>query len=114
VYNAISEYPERKRVMPKNHPKVKRPALKQTRMQLRLRPEQKHVIAQAARLRQTTLSNFMLQHAYNAAQEVLADQVHFILPPERWREFCRALDAPPRVIPALKSLFSEPSPWDGR
>jgi uncharacterized protein (DUF1778 family) len=98
--------------MRKAKPKVRSPR-KQSKVQLRLRPEQKEVIAQAARLRQTTLSNFLLEHAYLAAQQVLAEQVHFALPPERWREFCRALDAPPRVIPALKKLLTEASLFDG-
>ena len=64
-------------------PKEKRkPALKGTKVQLRLRPAEKAVIARAAQLRDTSLSKFMLEHAYQAAQQVLADQVHFILPLE--------------------------------
>jgi uncharacterized protein (DUF1778 family) len=88
-------------------------ALKQTKVQLRMRTEQKEVIAKAARLRQTTLSNFLLEHAYSAAQQVLAEQAHFVLPPERWQAFCEALDAPPREIPALKKLLTEASIFDG-
>jgi uncharacterized protein (DUF1778 family) len=94
--------------------KPKAPSRKQGKVQLRLRPEQKEAIARAAKLRQTTLSNFMLEHAYSAVQQVLAEQVHFTLPPERWREFCRALDAPPKEIPALKQLFAEASVFDGQ
>jgi uncharacterized protein (DUF1778 family) len=90
-----------------------RPIAKQTKVQLRLRREQKEAISRAAKLRQTTLSNFMLEHAYAAAQQVLADQVHFVLPPERWRAFCAALDALPRDIPALRKLLTEASVLDG-
>ena len=90
-----------------------RPTPKQTKLQLRLRKEQKEVIVEAARLRQTTVSNFMLENAYAAAQQVLADQVHFALSPERWRAFCKALDSPPRKIPALKKLLTEPGVFDG-
>jgi len=86
---------------------------KGTKVQLRLRAEQKEIISRAAKLRQTTLSNFMLENAYCAAQQLLAEQVHFVLPPERWQEFCRALDAPPRNIPTLKKLLSEASVLDG-
>jgi uncharacterized protein (DUF1778 family) len=89
-------------------------ATKATKVQLRLRPAEKAVLARAAQLRRTTLSNFMLEHAYQAAQQVLADQVHFTLPPERWQAFCKALDAPPRKIPALAKLFTETSPFDGQ
>src|SRR5260370_3680860 len=91
-----------------------RPTTKQTKVQLRLRGEQKDVISLAAKLRQTTLSSFMLDHAYAAAQEVLAQQVHFTLPADRWRAFCAALDSPPRDIPALRKLLTEASVFDGQ
>jgi uncharacterized protein (DUF1778 family) len=87
--------------------------LKVTKVQLRLRPAEKAVIARAAALRQMTLSKFMLDHTYQAAQQVLADQVHFTVPAERWKAFCRALDAPPRVIPALQDLLTRPCVFDG-
>jgi uncharacterized protein (DUF1778 family) len=92
----------------------KRPALKQAKVQLRLSAEQKEAITRAARLRQTTLSNFLLENGYSAAQQVLAEQVHFALPPDRWQAFCAALDAPPRDIPALRNLLTEPGIFDER
>jgi len=49
--------------------------VKASKVQLRLRPAQKAVIARAAQLRRTSLSNFMLEHAYDGAQQVLAEQV---------------------------------------
>src|SRR5206468_5611672 len=88
-------------------------ALKATKVQLRLRPAQKAAIARAAELRHTSLSNFMLEHAYEAAQQVLAEQVDIVMPPAEWRAFCKALDAPPREIPALKKLLTEASVFDG-
>src|SRR5436309_8469998 len=99
--------------MPK--PKPKAPSsVKATKVQLRLRPVQKAVIARAAELRQTSLSNFLLEHAYEAAQQVLAEQVDIVLPPAEWKAFCKALDAPPRSIPALKKLLTEASVFDGQ
>jgi uncharacterized protein (DUF1778 family) len=88
-------------------------SLKATKIQLRLRPAQKALIARAAELRQTTLSNFMLEHACQAAQEVLAEQVDVVMPPHEWKAFCKALDAPPRAIPALRKLLTEASVFDG-
>ena len=38
-----------------------------------------------------------------------ADQVLFVLPPDRWQTFCEALDAAPREIPALRKLLTEAS-----
>ena len=89
------------------------PARKDTKVQVRLRPDQKELLARAARLRQTTLSHFLLDNACTAAQQVLADQVHFVLPPESWTAFCKALDAPSRELPALKKLLTEESVFGG-
>jgi uncharacterized protein (DUF1778 family) len=90
-----------------------RASLKATTVQLRLRPAEKAVLARAADLRQTTLSRFLLEHALQAAQQVLADQTHFTLSAQQWKAFCGALDRPPRAIPALKQLLTEPSVFDG-
>ena len=73
---------------------------------------QKDVIARAAELKQTTMTNFMVEHAFNAAQQILADQIHFYLSPQKWDEFCAALDAPPRELPELRKLLSQPSVFD--
>jgi uncharacterized protein (DUF1778 family) len=85
---------------------------KESKVQLRLRPAQKELITRAALVKQTTLTSFMVEHAVSAAQQVLADQVHFELSPERWEEFCKALDRPPRTIPALRKLLTEKSILD--
>ncbi len=86
--------------------------LKDTKVQLRMRARQKEIIARAAELKQTTLTSFMIEHAFEAAQQILADQVHFQLSPEKWDEFCAALDAPPKDRPRLRKLLTEPSVFD--
>lgn len=85
---------------------------RETKVQLRMRPLHKDVIARAAKLKQTTMTNFMVEHAFNAAQQILADQTHFYLSPEKWDEFCAALDAPPRDLPELRRLLSQPGVFD--
>ena|SRR5438067_1573451 len=93
----------------------KTPSLvKGSKIQLRLRPLQKEVLARAAELRQTTLSNFMLEHACAAAQEVLAEQRDIVMNAPAWRAFCAALDEPPRKLPAVAKLLTQPSVFDGR
>lgn len=87
-------------------------ALKDTKVQLRMRPLQKDVIARAAELKQTTMTTFMVEQAFQAAQQILADQTHFYLSPEKWDAFCAALDAPPRDLPKLRRLLREPSVFD--
>jgi uncharacterized protein (DUF1778 family) len=86
--------------------------LRDTKVQLRMRPLQKDVIARAAELKQTTLTNFMVEHAFEAAQHILADQTHFYLSPEKWDEFVAALDAPPKNLPALRELLTGPDVFD--
>ena len=88
------------------------PALKETKVQLRMRPLQKDVISRAAEIRQTTLTSFMVEQAFAAAQQILADQAHFYLSPRKWDEFCKALDAPPRQLPELRKLLTEPGVFD--
>ena len=55
----------------------------------------------------------MLEHAYEAAQQILAEQVDIVMPPAEWQAFRKALDAPPRPIPALRKLFNQASVFDG-
>jgi uncharacterized protein (DUF1778 family) len=98
--------------MRKTKPKTQS-TLKATKVQLRLQPVQKAVLARAAQLRRTSLSNFMLEHAYQAAQQVLAEQVDIVMSPAEWNAFRKALDTPPRAIPALRNLLTQPSVFDG-
>jgi uncharacterized protein (DUF1778 family) len=53
-----------------------------------------------------------LEHTYQAAQQVLTEQVDIVMPPTEWAAFCKALDAPPRPIPALQILLTEASVFD--
>ena len=46
-------------------------------------------------------------------QGLAAAQIRFVLSPDRWQAFCDALDAPPRDIPALRKLLTNPSILDG-
>jgi len=89
-------------------------AQKGARFSIRASAVQKKVIAQAARIKETTISEFVLEQTLMAAQEVIADQVHFTLPQKQWKEFCAALDAPPKSIPALRRLLAEPGIFDAR
>jgi uncharacterized protein (DUF1778 family) len=85
----------------------------ETRLSVRIQPAQKALIARAARLRHTTLTEFILENALNAASQVVGDERHFEMTPEQFRHFCRALDAPPaRNLKAMQRLLNEPSVLD--
>jgi predicted DNA-binding antitoxin AbrB/MazE fold protein len=49
------------------------------------------------------------EHAVEAV-----DQTRFELSAERWEAFCALLDQPPRDIPELRALLTEPSILDDR
>jgi hypothetical protein len=41
-----------------------------------------------------------------------ADRTAFVLAPDDWQAFCTALDAPPREVPALRRLLTDPGVFD--
>lgn len=98
--------------MPKTNAVRKPSTQKASRFSIRASATQKKVIAEAARLKDTTISDFVLEQSLTAAQQVIADQVQFTLPKKQWKQFCDALDAPPKAIPALRKLLNKPGLFD--
>jgi predicted DNA-binding antitoxin AbrB/MazE fold protein len=43
----------------------------------------------------------------------LMDQANFVLSAEQWDAFCALLDRPPKEIPELRKLLTQPSVLDG-
>jgi uncharacterized protein (DUF1778 family) len=86
--------------------------IKEERLNIRLSARQKTVLAQAAQVRHTTVSDFVLETAVQAAEQLIAEQSHFRLPEADWKAFCEILDAPPKPIAALRKLLNEPSVFD--
>lgn len=70
------------------------------------------MIEQAALLQEKTVSDFVLDKAFEAAQQIIAERTHFKLSAEQWEAFCQALDAPARAIPALRRLLTKPGVFD--
>ncbi len=85
---------------------------RETNLNIRVTAQQKQIIAQAAQLKQTTVSNFVLEQAYEAAQDVVLEQRHFNLSDDQWKTFCDALEAAPRGYPRLRKLLTEPGVFD--
>ena len=46
--------------------------------------------------------------AREKAESLLAEQNRFTVSAAQMKALCKALDAPPRIIPRLRKLFSEP------
>ena len=53
----------------------------------------------------------VIEQSLTATQQV-AEQGQFRLPKKQWNEFCDALDAPPKTIPALRKLLTKPGLLD--
>ncbi len=82
------------------------------RIDLRISPEAKQALQAAALVRQTSVSDFVLASALNAADEALADRRQFGLNAEQWTAFQAALDAPPQSHERLRQLLREPGVFD--
>ena len=91
---------------------IRATAQKDSRLSIRASEHKKAVIARAARIRNTTLSEFVVENAYQTAQEVIAEQTQFTLGKKEWKLFCEALDAPPKSVKAIKRLLTTPSVFD--
>ena len=88
-----------------------RPA-RSSRLHFRVREEQKALLEEAAALSGRSLTEFVLTSAQSAANDILADRTRFVLPPEQWDAFAAALERPPRELPRIAALLSEPSILD--
>ena len=84
------------------------------RIHLRATSRQANLIKAGARRRGATLTDYILEATCLQAEIDLADQIRFTLPKDKWDEFVKALDRPPRVPVGLKRLFSKPSVAESR
>jgi uncharacterized protein (DUF1778 family) len=78
---------------------------------MRIPPDARDLIDRAAKATGRTRTDFMLETARRAAEEVLLDQRMFYLDTAEYAAFLKALDTPPRDLPELRRLLTEPVPW---
>jgi uncharacterized protein (DUF1778 family) len=79
---------------------------------LRVSPRRRDLIDRAAEVAGKTRTDFILDSATRAAEDTLLDQRVFMLDATGYAAFVEALDAPPRSIPELRKLLTEPAPWE--
>jgi uncharacterized protein (DUF1778 family) len=91
---------------------ARRSQRKEDRLELRLEPERRRLIDAAAAESGMSTSAFVLSHATQAAQNVLADRTTFVLPADRWDAFVALLDRPARSFPDLAEFLARPSILD--
>jgi uncharacterized protein (DUF1778 family) len=85
---------------------------KEDRLELRLDRESRRVLDEAAAASSMSTSAFVLTHATEAAQHVLADRTIFVLPKERWDAFVELLERDERPMSGLAAFLARPTVFD--
>jgi uncharacterized protein (DUF1778 family) len=87
---------------------------KESRLSIRVDPERKAVIARAAELHGRTISDFVLDNAYQVASELLVDEGTIVLSKKQVAHIFDVLDDPPDTsVAAVRKLLTERSILDG-
>lgn len=87
---------------------------KETRLSIRVDAVRKAVIARAAKQHGDTISDFVLENAYQMATELLADEGTITLNKKQLAHIFETLDRPPaKSVAAVRKLLTERSILDG-
>lgn len=90
------------------------PELKVSRLSIRVDPKRKAVIARAAQKHGHSISDFVLENAYQVATELLADEGAITLSKKQVAHIFDVLDNPPDTsVAAVRKLLTERSILDG-
>jgi len=84
-------------------------AAKECRLNLRATKEQRSVIERGATVCGQRMTDFVVSSACERAEQILAEQRNFVVPPQNWDAFVAALDRPTVRHERLARLLSEPS-----
>jgi uncharacterized protein (DUF1778 family) len=86
-------------------------ATRSARLGLRATPQQEAVLRRAAEVSNKSMTDFILDSAYQAAEQTLLDQRLFLVTGSQSQALLSLLDRPARDNPGLKDLFSRRAPW---
>ena len=81
-------------------------------LNIRTSSSQKARLAEAARLQNMNVSQFVLHMSLEAADEVIADQLLIRVSKDEYDWLITKLEEPPNDLPALRDLFSKPSVFE--
>lgn len=81
------------------------------RLGLRATPQQETVLRRAAEVAHKSLTDFILDAAYQAAEQTLLDQRLFLVSGRQYKAFLKMLDRPESDNPGLANLFAHRPPW---
>jgi uncharacterized protein (DUF1778 family) len=94
--------------------KTPSPSVKESRLSIRVDAKRKAVLARAAKQNGESLSDFVLDNAYQVAQQLLADEGVVSLNKKQVAQIFATLDRPPaQSVAALRKLLTQPSILDG-
>ena len=86
-------------------------ATRSARLGLRATPKQEAVLRRAAEVSNKSMTDFILDSAYQAAQQTLLDQRLFLVSGSQSQALLTLLDRPARDNRGLTDLFSRRPPW---
>ena len=81
-------------------------------LNIRIKPQVRELIDQAAELAGKNRTGFVLDAARRAAENMLLDRTLFAVSPKAYREFLARLDAPPQPNKRLIKSMQTPAPWE--
>jgi uncharacterized protein (DUF1778 family) len=90
---------------------AKTPAARSARLGLRATPDQEIVLRRAAEMAHKSLTDFILDAAYQAAEQTLLDQRLFMVTGSQYQALLDMLDRPAAENPGLVDLFARRAPW---
>jgi len=85
---------------------------KDRNINIRASGRQMSLIDQAAALKHTSRSDFMLEAATRMAEEAIFEGNIFTMPSEEWDAYIASIESPPAPSEALRTLLREPAPWE--
>ena len=80
---------------------------KSERISIRLTPEIKRCIEQAASIDRRSITSFIITSAIQSAEEILKRGDQMVLSEEDWYRFHAALQNPPKASAALRKAFKD-------
>ncbi|TGQ07833.1 MULTISPECIES: DUF1778 domain-containing protein [unclassified Mesorhizobium] len=87
-------------------------ASKRSTLNMRIRPEERGLIDEAARTLGMTRTDFILDAARRMAEDTLLERTLIKASPEAYAEFLVLLDAPAKSNERLSKLMNAPLPWE--
>ena len=98
--------------MSTSHEKSSDSQTRDVTINIRAKQNQRDLIDRAAEVQNKSRSEFMLESAYQKAQDVILERSFFGLDEVKFQQFIELLDAPPKPNENLRVLLKNKPLWD--